>query len=79
MHLFQQFLESMEKKEVANTTLSQGENKEKGEQAKGEAEVPIKEIVESSAQGESRSNSVTNGPYCLTQGHQGRVLCYLVL
>jgi hypothetical protein len=49
MHLFQQFLESMGKKEVAHTTLPQGEIKEKKEQAKGEGEVPTKEIIESSA------------------------------
>jgi hypothetical protein len=60
MHLFQQFLESIGKKEVAHTTLPQGEIKEKKEQAKGEGEVPTKEIIESSAQGEARGNNMTN-------------------
>jgi hypothetical protein len=72
MHLFQQFLESMGKKDAAHTTLSQGEIKEKEEQGKSEREVPTKEIVESSGQGEARGNSVMNGLYCyrcLTRGH----------
>jgi hypothetical protein len=76
--LFQQFLASMGNKDMAGKSQVQGQNIDQpkqtkmSEQEKTKKDVPVKEITESSAQGEARGMNLNSGPYCyrcLTRGH----------
>jgi hypothetical protein len=80
--LFQQFLASIANKEGKGKSMSQT-NEESVEKKKDENEMPLKDVAETSAQGEARGNNATNNPYfyCyLTQGApKGRMCSVFVL
>jgi hypothetical protein len=72
MELFQRFVASISNKEKGKEVAAQPEEGMIPEKKKQDKEEILREVAESSAQGESRGNIMINAPYyyhCLTRGH----------
>jgi hypothetical protein len=79
MELFQRFVASISNKEKGKEVAAQPEEGMIHEKKKQDKEEILREVAESSAQGEARGNIMINAPYyyhCLTRGMRRRsALC----